>query len=258
MAVGGLRGTIAAVVLLVTALVRGRGPRLLRTAAADGRWRRLLLAGIVVAAYQLTFFAAVAATGVGVGTLVMLATAPAVAGIIGWAIEGARPSRTWLVSTVIGLCGAALLVLGSDGGHPVRLGGLALAVAAGASFAVYSVAGRQAATPEVDGLALTACVFTVAALLLAVPLSRQDLAFVAQPRSMAVLAWLGIVATAVAYLLYQSSMRHITAATAATLALAEPMVANILAVAVLHEPFTWMMGLGVALVLGGMALLARA
>ena len=136
--------------------------------------------------------------------------------------------------------------------------GILLAVAAGAAFALYSIAGRRLAAPEVDGLSLTACIFVVAAALLAVPLASQDLGFATEPRSMLVLAWLGVMATAVAYLLYQSAMRHITAATAATLALAEPMVANLLAIGVLHEPFTWMMGCGVALVLAGLALLARA
>lgn len=257
-AVGSLRALVAAAVLLLVAVVRGRGPAGLTHAAGSGRWRWLLVAGIGVAVYQLTFFAAVAATGVGVGTLVMLASAPAVAGLAGWAMDGDRPSRIWAISTLIGLAGAALLVLGAGGETRIAWSGILLAVAAGAAFALYSIAGRRLAAPEVDGLSLTACIFVVAAALLAVPLSSQDLGFATEPRSMLVLAWLGVMATAVAYLLYQSAMRHITAATAATLALAEPMVANLLAIGVLHEPFTWMMGCGVALVLAGLALLARA
>lgn len=255
-AVGALRAIIGALALTVLVVVRG-GCRSLVSAASEGRWKWLLFGGAAVAGYQLAFFAAVAATGVGVGTLVMLATSPGVAGLTGWVVQHERPTRRWAVATLVGLAGGALLVLGSSAEHHVNWAGLGLAMAAGACFALYSVAGRVVATRGADGMGLTAWVFIVAGALLSVPLSRQPLHFLTIPRSAAVVAWIGVVTAGVAYLLYQSSMRHIAAATAATLALAEPMVANVLAVVVLHEPFTWVMGLGIALVLGGLALLGR-
>ncbi|MFC6359603.1 DMT family transporter [Luteococcus peritonei] len=255
-AVGGLRALVAAIALLALALLRGpvRWLRTLRTARPA--W--LMAAGLSVAAYQLTFFAAVDRTGVAVGTLVMLATAPGVAGLVGWLLHGLRPSRLWAVATLVGLAGAALLVLGSGGSRRLDWWGLALAVAAGAAFALYSVAGRELSGSGADQVSLTSGIFAVASLVLAVPLLRQDLAFVSEPRNLLVLGWLGVVATAVAYLLYQQGLRSIDAATASTVALAEPMVANLLAVLVLHEPFTVVMGLGVLLVLAGLGLLSRA
>lgn len=265
-AVGALRAVVAACCLVVLSVATARGTGRMRRAMAEGRWRWLVLGGVAVAGYQLTFFAAVAATGVGVGTLVMLATAPAVAGLLGWVVHRERPSRTWALATTVGLAGAALLVLGA-GARQVDVTGLLLAVAAGASFATYSLAGRSAVAHRpagapgaggVDGLAATAVVFVVASAVLAVPLARAELAFVTAPRNLAVLAWLGTMATAAAYLLYQAAMRHIAAATAATLALAEPAVANLLAVVVLHERFTATMGLGMLLVLAGLGLLGRA
>lgn len=255
-AVGALRATIAAAVLLCLAIARGRAGWL--RAIAAGRWRWILPAGVAVAGYQLTFFAAVARTGVAVGTLVMLATAPAVAGLLGWLLDGRRPSALWAVATTVSLLGASLLVLGSGRGAPVDALGLLLAVAAGTAFALYSVAGRAASSGGTELLAVTSWIFLVASLVLLVPLLGQDLGFVTQPRNLVVLGWLGIVATAGAYLLYQGGMRSIDAATAATLALAEPMVANLLAVVVLGEPFTVLMGFGVALVLGGLGLVSRA
>lgn len=255
-AVGGLRAIVGMVVLLLLALVRD--PAALRAAPAEGRWRWLLAAGVCVACYQLTFFAAVARTGVAVGTLVMLTTAPLVAGLVGWVLDGNRPGRVWTLATVISLAGAALLVLGSGTAAPLDVGGLLLAVCAGAAFALYAVTGRQASQHGGDPLALVSLIFVVAAAVLTIPMASQDLTFVTDGRNLVVLLWLGVAATAVAYLLYQSGMRTIDAATAATLALAEPMVANLLAVLVLGEPFTWLMGLGVALVLGGLGLLSRA
>ena len=60
---------------------------LVAVALADGsRGRRLprpmVFAGLAVAAYQLCFFAAVADTGVAVGTVVALGSAPAMAGLL--------------------------------------------------------------------------------------------------------------------------------------------------------------------------------
>lgn len=253
-AVGALRALVAAAALLSLSLLRGPGRWLHTLRGVRPGW--LMMAGASVAAYQLTFFAAVARTGVAVGTLVMLATAPGAAGLAGWLLRGRRPSRLWAVATLVGLAGAALLVLGSGGSRRLDEWGLLLAVAAGAAFALYSVAGRELGGG--DQVALTSGIFLVASLALAVPLLRQDLGFVAGPRNLVVLGWLGVVATAVAYLLYQQGLRRIDAATASTVALAEPMVANLLAVLVLHEPFTAVMGLGVLLVLGGLGLLSRA
>lgn len=256
-AVGGLRGIIAALAMVALALATG-GTSRLREVPGEGRWRWLLVAGLGVAAYQLTFFAAVHRTGVAVGTLVMLATAPAVAGLAGWLRTGVRPSRTWAIATLVGLSGAALLVLGRGSVSAPDPLGLVLAVTAGAAFALYSVASRELVVTGRDPIALTACIFIVASAVLVGPLLAQDLSFVARPRSIMVLAWLGLAATAGAYMLYQLGMRGIDASQAATFALAEPMVANLLAVLVLHEPFTAVMGLGLLLVLAGLGLLGRA
>ena len=92
--------------LLSLSLLRGPGRWLHTLRGVRPGW--LMMAGTSVAAYQLTFFAAVARTGVAVGTLVMLATAPGAAGLAGWLLRGRRPSRLWAVATLVGLAGATL------------------------------------------------------------------------------------------------------------------------------------------------------
>src|SRR5688500_14402 len=74
-------GTLLVLVALVSRSLRGL-PR-----------RPLILAAFAVAAYQLAFFAAVADTGVAVGTIVALGSAPALAGALEWAIERRAPTR---------------------------------------------------------------------------------------------------------------------------------------------------------------------
>jgi DME family drug/metabolite transporter len=59
----------------------------------------LLLGAAAVATYQLSFFAAVHDTGVAVGTIVALGSAPALAGGIEWLVERRAPSRPWAAAT---------------------------------------------------------------------------------------------------------------------------------------------------------------
>ena len=61
------------------------------------------------------------------------------------------------------------------------------------------------------------------------------LARLAAPRSLALVAWLGPVTVALAYWLYVAGLRRLTAATAATLSLAEPLVATALGIGILRE-----------------------
>src|SRR3954451_10225829 len=78
-------------------------------------WRPALLAAGAVATYQLSFFAAVADTGVAVGTIVALGSAPALAGAIEWAVERRRPEKAWAMATALACAGVALLALtGAD------------------------------------------------------------------------------------------------------------------------------------------------
>ncbi len=104
--------------------------------------RPLVIAALAVATYQLSFFAAVADTGVAVGTIVALGSAPALAGGIEWAVEGRAPARAWAMATALACAGVAMLALaGSDAA--ISLPGVLLALAAGASYAGYTLAAKR-------------------------------------------------------------------------------------------------------------------
>jgi DME family drug/metabolite transporter len=70
-------------------------------------------------------------------------------------------------------------------------------------------------------------------------------------RDLLAAAWTGIVTAGAGYLLYSTAMRHIAPATGVTLAMTEPVVAFLLAVAVLGEPGGAMAFTGLALVVAG-------
>ena len=68
--------------------------------------------------------------------------------------------------------------------------------------------------------------------------------------------FLGIVPTAGAYLLFARGLKHLSAAETATLTLAEPLTATLLGVIVLSETLNAPAGVGAALILSGLLVLA--
>lgn len=232
-AVGALRIAVGALGLVVLA-----GP--LRLAGDAGWWVRRgvrlpgLAAVVAIAAYQACFFAGVARTGVAVGTVVAIGSAPAFTGLLGLAARGERPESRWPAATVLAVAGCTVLVL-AGGEAAVDPSGVGLALGAGLSYATYTVAGKQLLTAGAAPTAVMAVVFTGGAVLLLPVAAAGDLGWLARPGGLAMVAWLGLAATTVSYVLFARGLRSLPAATAATLSLAEPLTAGILGVAVLAE-----------------------
>src|SRR4051812_13462976 len=67
--------------------------------------RPLLIAATAVAGYQVSFFAAVADTGVAVGTIVAIGSGPALAGALEWALMGTVPTKAWAAATALACAG---------------------------------------------------------------------------------------------------------------------------------------------------------
>ena len=215
-------------------------------------WGGVAVAGLGMAAYNLAFFAGVRATGVAVGTAVALGSGPIWAGLL-QALGGHRPPGRWWVGTALAVTGGVLMVGGGqrDAAQPITALGLGLCLLAGLAYAVYALVNKRLVTAAAPSL-VTCAVFTLAAAV-ALPLA----AVIAGPlvltaRDALIAAYLGVVATGVAYLLFSHALRHISAATGVTLALAEPVTAFVLAVLVVGERPGWVAAGGGLLVLAGL------
>lgn len=247
--VGAVRLAIGGIALLVLAATRGvlqggkRWP-VMATAFAAGS----------MAAYQLCFFAAVARTGVAVGTMVAIGSAPILAGVLGFLVRGERPSRRWAVATALAVLGCGLLITAS-GSVSVDALGLVLALGAGVAYATYAVAGKRL-LEERPPDAVMAVVFCLGAVFLSPLLFMADLKWLTQARGLAVALHLGLIATATAYTLFARGLSAVPVATAVTLSLAEPLTAGILGLVVLGERLTASALLGVGLLFGGLAWLS--
>ena len=218
-----------------------------------GRWslRAVFAAAAAVATYQLAFFAAVADTGVAVGTIVGLGSAPTLAGLFEWVLDRRRPPRRWAVATALACAGVALLAL-SGADAAVSAPGVALAVGAGASYAVYTLAAKRLLTAGNAPEAVMGVAFGLGALLLAPVLVIGGASWLGSAGGLAMVLYLGVVPTTVAYVLFARGLRRLSAAETATLTLAEPLTAAALGALALGEQVTTVSAAGAGLVLAGL------
>jgi drug/metabolite transporter, DME family len=253
LAVGAARIAAGGALLALVAVVAAAAGRLrLRTGAGP---RAVLFAGACVAVYQATFFAAVADTGVAVGTVVAIGSGPAFAGLFARRFAGERLERRWAAATALACAGVALLVLGGSGGS-VSPAGVGLALIAGAGYAGYAVASKRMLDAGGAPEAVMGAVFGAGALLMLPLLAIVPAGGLATPGGLALVLYLGAVPTALAYVLFARGLERTGASETATLTLAEPLTAAALGVIALGERPGLAACAGALLVMGALAVLA--
>lgn len=237
------------------------GPALLAIAAGSRSfswprrpsWAPTAIASAGMAAYQPLFFTAVESAGVALGTVLAIGSAPVLAGLLGWIIDSERPHLRWWGATALGIAGVGLIALAPA--ETANLLGLIAAGGAGLAFAVYILASRRVVglSHPVGGMAL---VFALAALLSLPLLPWIRLGWLATPSGILMALHLGLVATALAYVLFAIGLRSTPAAPAATASLSEPLMATLLGVIVLGETPGATAWAGMGLILLGLVALA--
>lgn len=220
-------------------------------------WPGIVAAAVCMTAYNLAFFAGVRASGVAVGTAVAIGSGPVWAGLLQALVQRSAPTGLWWAGTVLAVGGGALMIAGAGGTQPLSAGGIVLCLGAGLSYAVYALVNKTLVARAEPG-AVTGAVFTLAALLalpIAVALAGTP---VLAARDLAIVAWLGVMSTGVAYLLFSHGLRHISGATGVALALGEPVTAFLLALVVVGERPGVGAFVGLLAVLAGLAVVIRA
>jgi len=244
--IGALRLAIGGASLLAIVAVNHRQHSLI----AGLRPGMTLLAAGGICLFQVCFFSAVIRTGVAVGTLVAIGTAPLVVGLLESIIYREPVTPRWCAAAGLSIGGCSLLV---TAGTEVTLdsGGILLAAGAGFGYALYQVASKRlvkGCSPE----KVMAVVLCAGAILLAPCLATPEVYLLASLRGLAVALFLGVVATAVAYTLFARGLKTVPVSRAAVLGLMEPLTASLLGVFILGEHLTAPAWVGAALIVGGL------
>jgi DME family drug/metabolite transporter len=223
--IGAGRMWVGAVLLLLAA--RWRGAALPRD---RGRLTGAAVLGVCMAAFQITYFSAVTLTGIAITALVAICSAPVLIAGLAVILLGERLAPRVVVSIALGVLGTALLVAEPHTVAPAAprfAAGVALALGAALSYAVYVVAAKRAVA-RTEPLALAAATFTVAAILLTLPVVWTQAPMTQLARGWPGLLYLGAVTTAAAYALYTTGLRFVPAAVAGIVSLFEPLTATLL------------------------------
>ena len=217
--------------------------------------KRLLLASLSMALYQPLFFTGVDLTGVAVGTVVTICSAPIFAGLIEWMIHRRVPDWVWLVSTLLAVIGCFLLFQSNVdvAFNPI---GMLFSLGAGITFAVYTFVSKALVEQHAPDV-VVAIVFSIAALFLLPFLFFTNINWVFELSGMFTILHLGIISTAIAYILFARGLKGVTASTAVTLSLAEPLTASMLGIFLLNENVTTYTLFGLILLLIGLILLSN-
>jgi DME family drug/metabolite transporter len=228
--VGAARLVVGGVLLGILAVVLGW----LRGGIRQWAVGPTLLAAAGMVAYQPCFFGGVDRTGVAVGTVVGIGSAPVFAGLLGMVVRGERPGRRWLIATTLAVAGTVLLV-GAGNRSEVDPLGVLLAVGAGAGYAVFVLGSKLLLDAGHDSNAVIAVTFMVAAVVLLPVALTTDLAPLGSVPGVVMVAHLGVLTVAVGYLLFGRGLSGVGVGTAGTLTLAEPATAATLGLLVLGE-----------------------
>lgn len=211
-----------------------------RPKRAELTWRRLwpaIALGVVLATMNLSFYEAVGRLGLGIAATIEFL------GPFALALAGSR--RVVDVVCALFAAGGVVLLTGTEGAiDPL---GVVLALTAAASWAAYILLTRRVATrlPGLEGLSVASVVATL--ILLPIALFVVDYSRLNWP-VLGMLVAAGVLSSAIPYSLDTFILRRITPRLYAVITSLGPAIATLFGVLVLHESFSGVQLLGIAVV----------
>ena len=232
-----------AVVLLALARSRGGLPEL--------RGPRRLVGAAALSVYLVGFSMAYLTLDAGLGALILFGVVQ-VAMFGHSALTGSRPGPAQMAGAGLAFCGL-VVVLWPSGSHAPDPVGVALMVAAGAGWTIYTLAGRG----ESDALAATAANFLLAAPIVTLAVLAGGALPMPGPAAFALAALSGAVTSGMGYALWYSVLPRLAPGVAAPVQLSVPVIALAAGALLLGEALQWRFLIGAIVVLGGIALALR-
>ncbi|MEZ9007324.1 DMT family transporter [Vibrio sp. 10N.286.49.F3] len=213
--------------------------------------RLLAVSALALAVYPLAFYSSMKLSGVAIGTVVSIATAPFFSALLECLISKKNNiNKRWLTSFAIGVVGIGLLVFSessftNESGDDLKLLGIALGLLAGLCYAIYSWATKALIDKDIESQAAMGSIFGLGAMLLLPTLWFTGENLFSSQINVLVISYLTLIPQCLGYIAFSFGLRHVTASSANLLTLFEPVVAAVLAVCVVGEliPFIGWLGM---------------
>jgi DME family drug/metabolite transporter len=218
----------------------------------------MILIGVVTALYQLLFFAAIERVGAAVATLITLCTAPVMVAIMSAGLSRERLTPRILAALGCALAGTAMLIEIQPGstGQNNFINGVLLALGSAFGYAVIALCSRALAG-RYHPFQPIAIGFSVGAVVLLLFTVKTGFVIDYPLAGWALLLYLGLIPTALAYSLFLAGIRYVTATVASIITLIEPLTSAVLAWLIFDERFSSLGLLGALLLFVAIALLYR-
>ena len=189
----------------------------------------------------------------------LLYTAPAFVAVLSWFFLKERMTPTKITAIILSVLGA-FLILGLAENQPLFASrtqiGDWLALGSGLAYSTWYIFGKvlcRNREPAVTSF-LGSCIG--AAMLFPLAFTMEGLHFPLTLTALELVAALGIVPTALAYLVYLAGLKLIDATSASVFAIMEPLSAAILAFFIFQETFSQTSLLGFGLIIGSILLIS--
>ena len=237
------RMTVGSLFLLGWCAVSGKFPATLRGLP----WKAFAACACLLCFSQALFFIGMRHVGVAVGSVVNLASIPIFSALIAVFVFKRPQTPAWYFATAVAVTGIAL-VSGLGNSSVEKLFYISLPVIAAVFYSVYLVINQRlphTIAPE----AAMAFIMGIGALLYMPVLFFDPISWAwGSPRGIAVSLCLGVISSGFAFSFVLAGLRLTSTTTAATLGLAEPMIASCLGIFLLGEDSSPLTLLGIALV----------
>lgn len=221
------------------------------------QYKKMVLIGIMLALYQVFYFASIRYVGVAIATLVTLCTAPVLVSLLSVVFLKERLTIYSVSALCAALLGTVLLVGLPEQGTAQQniIHGIALALGSATGYAIVTLMGRT--LMDCSPILSTTVSFGVGAVFLFPFAAANAFSVAYSVQTWGLILYVGLVPTAVAYTLFFLGMRSIKASTASILTLLEPLTATILAWIVFAERLAPSGLMGAFLLLAAIAVLYR-
>ncbi len=215
----------------------------------------LIVSVIGMTAFQPFFFTGVSLTGVAIGTIIIMGSAPVISGILSYIFLKEKLNSVWYVSTFFAIVGCVLLLISGEEKTAADPLGVIFSLIAGFAFSVY-ILGSKALLYHQPPEAVNAVVFVGGAVFLLPIAFLYPIDWIFEPSGYLMIFYLGAFSTVLGYLLFSSGLTRVPASTSVTLTLAEPLTAALLGFFLLGEQITSVNFLGIVFLFASLGLLS--